>query len=103
MSIIIYGPQGCGKSRHAEALARHFGCRHIVDGIIDPYPRTRVDAERLKLGDTLILTQTPPPYPIDASDRRILHFDRAMAALRQRADRRAHKRQAKPGRREVRG
>lgn len=103
MSVIVYGPQGCGKSRHAEALARHFGCRHIVDQAADPYPRTKMQAVRFKLGNTLFLTHMAPPYPIDACDRRILHFDKAMAALRQRADRRAHKRQAKPGRREVRG
>lgn len=103
MSIIIHGPQGCGKSRHAEALARHFGCTHIIDQAADPYPRTKLAAVRFKLGNTLFLTNKAPPYPIDHRDRRILHFDRAIAALRQRADRRSHKRQAKPGRREVRG
>lgn len=102
MSIIIHGPQGCGKSRHAEALARHFGCGHIVDQAADPYPRTDMQRVRFKLGNTLFLTHKAPPYPVDDSDRRILHFDKALAALRQRNDRRAHKRQAKPGRRDMR-
>lgn len=31
MTIIIHGPQGCGKTFHAQALARHFGCARIVD------------------------------------------------------------------------
>jgi replication-associated recombination protein RarA len=30
-STIIYGPQGCGKTRNAKALAEHFGAKHIVD------------------------------------------------------------------------
>ncbi len=31
MSIIVYGPQGCGKSRHAAKIAAHFGLTQIVD------------------------------------------------------------------------
>lgn len=31
-SLIVHGPQGCGKTRHAQALAAHFGCSQIVDG-----------------------------------------------------------------------
>lgn len=30
-SVIVYGPQGCGKTRHAEALAAHFGVGRVVD------------------------------------------------------------------------
>lgn len=29
--VVIHGPQGCGKTRHAQALARHFGCEQITD------------------------------------------------------------------------
>ena len=31
MSVITYGPQGCGKTRNAQALAKHFGLNHIID------------------------------------------------------------------------
>ncbi|WP_068638730.1 hypothetical protein [Thauera butanivorans] len=31
MTTVIHGPQGCGKTFHAQALARHFGCARIVD------------------------------------------------------------------------
>ena len=31
MSVIIYGPQGCGKTTNAKALADHFGLTKIVD------------------------------------------------------------------------
>jgi hypothetical protein len=30
-TFIIHGPQGDGKSQHAEDLAAHFGCSTIVD------------------------------------------------------------------------
>lgn len=35
MIVIISGPQGCGKTRHAPQLLRHFGGKRIVefDGI----------------------------------------------------------------------
>ncbi|SFI74696.1 hypothetical protein [Nitrosomonas sp. Nm34] len=31
MSAIIYGPQGCGKTRNAEKLAKYFGLSNILD------------------------------------------------------------------------
>lgn len=30
-ALVIYGPQGCGKTTNASALAEHFGCVSIVD------------------------------------------------------------------------
>lgn len=30
-TVIVYGPQACGKTRNAEALRNHFGCANIVD------------------------------------------------------------------------
>ncbi len=32
MSVYIYGPQGCGKTHHAESLAKFFGLSYIMDG-----------------------------------------------------------------------
>lgn len=31
-TIFLIGPQGCGKSTHAQAFARAFGCTHVIDG-----------------------------------------------------------------------
>lgn len=31
MSKIVYGPQACGKTRNAAALAKHFGLSRVVD------------------------------------------------------------------------
>lgn len=30
-AVIIYGPQGCGKTTHAEKLARHFGKQQVIE------------------------------------------------------------------------
>lgn len=30
--VLVYGPPACGKTRNAAALAKAFGCPHIVDG-----------------------------------------------------------------------
>ena len=30
-TVLIHGPQGCGKIRNAQALAAHFGCSQVVD------------------------------------------------------------------------
>jgi|AZIG01.1.fsa_nt_gi hypothetical protein len=29
--LILYAPQGAGKTRHAEALRKHYGCVRVVD------------------------------------------------------------------------
>lgn len=29
--MVVYAPQGAGKSQHAGALAEMFGCTHVVD------------------------------------------------------------------------
>lgn len=40
MTVIIHGPQGCGKTTHAKPLAQHFGCARVVDDWngADPLP-----------------------------------------------------------------
>ncbi len=49
MSIIVYGPQGCGKTRHAEELRAHFGLTRVVDDyVLGPLP-----------DDALVLTNIP--------------------------------------------
>lgn len=30
-TVIITGPQGCGKTRNGAALARHYGKRRVID------------------------------------------------------------------------
>ena len=50
MSTVIYGPQGCGKTRNKAALAAHFGPGQVIDDLMpgDPLPE-----------DALALTNFP--------------------------------------------
>ena len=38
MSIVVYGPQGCGKTTAKDALAEHFGMRHVIDDWVPGSP-----------------------------------------------------------------
>lgn len=49
---IVYGPQGCGKTTNAEAIAKAYGCHKIVD-------TGTVLVEKLAPG-VLILTNEDP-------------------------------------------
>lgn len=33
VTTVVYGPQGCGKTTHAEALAEFLGCARVIDGL----------------------------------------------------------------------
>lgn len=39
-SLIVYGPPGCGKTEHAQALCEHFELDRVIDNWNgrDPYP-----------------------------------------------------------------
>jgi hypothetical protein len=50
MSVIVYGPQGCGKSANAEVICQHFSVHHLIDGWA---PGTELPP------DTLALTSVP--------------------------------------------
>lgn len=70
--IVIHGPQGCGKTRHAAALAAHFGAARIVD---DWNGR-----DALQPGD-LALTNCERGFKVSAvpGERRFVPFSRAVA------------------------
>lgn len=76
-SVIVHGPQGCGKSTHAEKLRQAFGCAKTCDDA-DPsvYRRLMQEPSKFKAASTLYLTHAPPPDGCDG--RRVLAFDEAM-------------------------
>ncbi|BBT38907.1 MULTISPECIES: AAA family ATPase [Pseudomonas] len=66
-SVLVYGPQGCGKSTHADAIAKALGLNKIHD---DWEPGTP-----FAMLDTLILTndcENHAPFT-----RRLMSFDQA--------------------------
>jgi hypothetical protein len=83
MSIIIYGPAGCGKTRNAARFAKFFGMTEIVDDEMDPYPLTPMQVQEFKAGTTLYLTYISPhdkDYSYDR--RRYISFDDAFKMMR---------------------
>jgi len=71
-SVVIYGPQGCGKTRNAKLLAKHFELKKIHDNwFIGDY----VDKN-----NTLILTNETPEDVRVTTRRLWISFDAAMKA-----------------------
>ncbi|MDH4873042.1 AAA family ATPase [Pseudomonas sp. BN515] len=68
-SWLVHGPQGCGKTTHARAIADAMGLKHVFDGW---EPGMRAPAT-----DHLVLTNAEPPF--DPFVRRVLTFDQALA------------------------
>lgn len=71
-SVLVYGPQGCGKSTHADEIAKALSLNKIHD---DWEPGNPFD-----MLDTLILTndcQNHSPFT-----RRLMSFDQAMQITR---------------------
>ncbi len=65
MSIIVHGPQGCGKSKNAQAIATHFGCVSIVEEWDGRFPLPQ---------NTLVLTNAAPA---SLTGPQVLSFDGA--------------------------
>jgi len=64
-SVIIHGPQACGKTRNSAALMAHFGCTTLVD----PWNgRSPLPSNALALTHEL---------PEDAAGSLVLGFDEA--------------------------
>lgn len=80
MSIIVHGPQGCGKSRNAELLRRYFKMHRVVDDAENVYPCER-DLPRFKAGSTLYLTNQEQPEHLRGA-RRVVSYEAAISAIR---------------------
>ncbi|MEW8000692.1 MAG: hypothetical protein AB2795_19275 [Candidatus Thiodiazotropha endolucinida] len=71
-TVVVYGPQGCGKTMVAEQLKEHFGCTEVKD---DEW-----DGSTLLREGELALTNVPPPYAV--SVQKIIKFESAMTDIR---------------------
>lgn len=73
-SIIIIGPAGCGKTRHADALRRHYGLDRVIDTGAELDRRYVVPAT-----GALVLTIEPMSAPPGV---RTINFTDAAASAR---------------------
>lgn len=64
-TVIVYGPQGCGKTLHANEIAKHFGLDKVVDGWMACQP-----IERGALMLTCDYDSAPPEADIRAAEKR---------------------------------
>lgn len=72
-TVIIYGPQGCGKTRNAEQLRQAFGLERVIE--LEDSPSNRIpDRGALVLTNRDDATSMPAPWPC-----RRMSFDQAMA------------------------
>lgn len=69
-SWLVYGPEGCGKTTNAQAIADALGLTEIVDGWLpgDPVPPRKA----------LLLSTEAPDFP---THKRVLTFDQAMSLV----------------------
>ena len=74
MSVIVYGPQGCGKTVNAEKLRKFLDCDKVVDGDRNPYPRGDKQRCMFYSGKILFLTNEEPPAHCRNMSL-IYHFD----------------------------
>ena len=72
-TVVIHGPQGCGKTRNAQALAAHFGCRRIVD---DWNGQSKIEEGSLVLTNSMVFGIKASALPCAW---RFVPFSKAMA------------------------
>ncbi len=83
MSIIIYGPQGCGKTRHAEILRKHYNMAEVVDDGSDPYPMSPKQQAEFKNGKVLFLTDVNAEIRgYSTHNRRVISYQEAMKEVK---------------------
>ena len=81
MSIIIYGPQACGKTRNAENFRKFYKLDNVVDGA--EWPTTKKDITAFKVGNDLWLINAEPGTVDESAfgDRRIISFSKAIEEM----------------------
>lgn len=79
MSIVVYGPMGCGKTHNKDKLKNHFKMEKVDDTGRNPYPRSNQVAE-FEAGHTMFLTHLPPPARLHGA-RWIVSFEQAMKEI----------------------
>lgn len=76
MGLIVYGPQGCGKTTRAQQIADFFGLTRIVDNGVDEAGQPWAAGDVID-SDTLVLTNDPTRYDFE--------FGQVMSVIEQNA------------------
>lgn len=78
MGFVVYGPQGCGKTRYAQAIAEHLGTTETVDGAT--WPSSKKAWSDLKKSNQLLLVTDDVPRGVPDADtgRRVISFAHLM-------------------------
>lgn len=74
MGIIVHGPQGCGKTTFAAALATHFGVSEICDDI----NMCSISPTEVMASDALYLVSDLPEWAAQPDTPSVVAFDDAM-------------------------
>lgn len=77
--VIVYGPQGCGKTRNKEQLARKFGCETLVDGVSDQEVLRTLKRHPGQKGTLFLMVE--PPRRLDPEVAEVIPFHIAMEGL----------------------
>lgn len=64
MGLIVYGPQGCGKTTRARNIADLFGLTRIIDNGVDESGQSWSAGDPVD-SDTLVLTSDPTEYNLE--------------------------------------
>lgn len=75
-TVIVHGPQGCGKTRNAQALRQHFGCTAVRDEGDECNHRGPM---ALQPGALHLMCELPRSVPAGV---RVVPFDEAMRQVR---------------------
>lgn len=71
--VVLYGPQGAGKTDHARNLMEYWDCGRVID----PWNgRSRLPP------NVVAVTNVPPPYPPEVADAGLILVPHGDAALR---------------------
>lgn len=75
-SVVVFGPQGCGKTINARRLAEYFGLPHIVDEADSVLKHP----DQIKQNDVLYLAQMRPKLDV-TNKLRVFSFSEAIANI----------------------
>lgn len=87
MSFIVYGPQGCGKTHHSQALRAHFQMLAVLDdhepplgngGVFKLLQSEKYAPQVMALNALILTCDKPPRKKLFVGKQRILSFAEAM-------------------------